>query len=423
MSPATIEILEPRLCLSTTPNDPDYVDQWNLPASGLATAWDATRGSPAVVVADVDTGLDYTHPDLYLNVWINQSEIPKKLKRKLVDTDRDKRITFYDLNAPANAGRVRDANRNGYVDAGDILRPTRRGGWDDGVDQGNNGYVDDLVGWDFADDDNDPMDHDGHGTHTGGTIAAIGNNNRGVAGVAWRASLMSAKIFEDRSGEATADRYIAEAIRYTAANGARVSNNSWGGGDYSDELYDAIAYAQKRGQTFVVAAGNDRQNLDSSYAESWPAEYDLDNIVVVGATRDSGRMASYSDYGKTEVDLFAPGSGILSTTPGGDYEEMSGTSMAAPHVAGAVALVLSASPRLTAAQVKARLIIGADQASGLVATSVSNGQLDVANALANVAGARVPQTGGVGGGGGIYLPRPRRPWLPFSLDEVAIDWN
>src|SRR5436190_8024058 len=148
--PSTIEQLETRLCLSTTPNDPDYRDQWGLSASDAPAAWDGSKGSMAVVVADIDTGLDYTHPDLYQNVWINQGEIPRKIRRHLVDTDGDRRITFYDLNAPANRGRVPDNNRNGYVDAGDILRGARRHGWSNGLDQDRNGYVDDLVGWDFG---------------------------------------------------------------------------------------------------------------------------------------------------------------------------------------------------------------------------------------------------------------------------------
>jgi subtilisin family serine protease len=417
MSSRSVQPLESRVHLSTTPNDPDYDEQYGLDAVNMPAAWDVTTGSTKVTVAHIDTGVDYTHPDLYLNVWINQDEIPAKIRRKLVDTDRDKLITFYDLNAPANKGRVPDNNRNGYIDAGDILRGARRHGWMDGVDEGENGYKDDLVGWDFAENDNDPMDSDGHGTHTAGTIAAIGNNGEGGAGVVWRTRLMALKIFDDGyDGDAASDPTIAKAIRYSAANGARVSNNSWGGEGYSGSLYNAIKYAAGKGQVFVTSAGNDHKDLDSRYSSDYPAQYDLDNIVVVAATTSSRRLASYSDYGQEEVDLAAPGSRVLSTVLDGEYDTMSGTSMASPHVAGAAALILSVNPKMGVAKVKARLIAGADQNDNLVATSVSNGELNCANALANAAGDRVDQDPPDDGDPFPWMPK--HPFSTRSIDPV-----
>ena len=224
-----VEALERRVFLTTTPNDGLYDQQWGPAASAAGAAWDTTRGSAAVVVAGIDTGIDYKHEDLYLNVWINPDEIPAGVRAKLKDADEDGAITFYDLNDSANRGRVRDVDRNGRIDAADLLTRAKYGGWANGKDDGGNGYRDDIIGWDFADGDNNPIDRDGHGTHTAGTIAAVGNNGIGVAGMAWRASLMALKIFSDEGEGATA-RAIASAIRYAVDNGARVSNNSWGGG-------------------------------------------------------------------------------------------------------------------------------------------------------------------------------------------------
>jgi subtilisin family serine protease len=382
------EPLEARLLLSTTPNDAYYRDQWGMPASAAPAAWDTTRGSAAVVVADIDTGLDYKHLDLYQNVWINPAEIPSAVKKTLKDTDGDGRITFYDLNASANRGKVTDVDKNGRIDAADILTRARYGGWADHIDEGGNGYVDDIVGWDFANNDRSPMDHDGHGTHTAGILGATGNNGRGVAGVNWRVSLMAVKIFDDR-GYSASDRTIAAAIRYSADNGARVSNNSWGGPAYSTTLRDAIAYAGRLGQVFVTAAGNDSENIDSPRNPSYPAAFSLDNIIDVAATEAEGTFAWYSDYGRVTVDVSAPGSDVLSTLPGNAYGWMSGTSMASPFVAGAAALMLAKDRSLSAAQIKARIIGSADQSRDLAGTSVSNGELNIANALANRAGVRV----------------------------------
>jgi len=390
-----VETLESRVHLSGT-NDPMLASQYALASAGVPAAWDTTRGSTAVVVADIDTGVDYTHPDLYLNVWINQAEIPPAVKPKLVDTDGDGRISFYDLNDPANASLTSDANGNGYVDAGDLLRPIEEGGWEDGVNGRSNPadvYTDDIVGWDYADNDNNPLDDAvtgaGHGTHTAGIIGAAGDNGVGISGVAQKVSMMLVRIFGDAGGSAPSAQ-IAAAIRYTADNGSRVANASWGvsEGRNGDVVYRAIAYAGQKGELLVAASGNSGWDLDSRLQNNYPAEYDLPNIVAVGATTREGERASYSNYGASTVDVAAPGTAILSTLPGGRYGALSGTSMAAPLVTGTAALMLSTNPSLTVAQLRQRLVRGADRSGELNNFSVSDGKLNAVNAVLNQKGSR-----------------------------------
>ncbi|HWP40656.1 MAG TPA: S8 family serine peptidase, partial [Tepidisphaeraceae bacterium] len=250
-----LESLEPRRLLAGS-NDPLLASQYALSQAAVTDAWDRTRGSAAVVVADLDSGADYTHQDLYANIWINQAEIPASLKGRLRDVDRDGVISFYDLNSRFNSRYVRDLNRNGYIDAGDLLTSTKRGGWEDGINgqsSENDHYIDDIVGWDFAESDNDPMDdgdaNGGHGTHTAGILGAMGDNGVGISGVMQKAAIMLVRIFND-AGASIPAGLVARAIRYAADAGARVANASWGSayGRNGDVLYDAIAYAGSKGQ-------------------------------------------------------------------------------------------------------------------------------------------------------------------------------
>jgi len=362
---------------SATPSDTLFSNQYAQIKTSATSAWEITTGSAKTVAAVIDTGVDYTHPDLYKNIWINQAEIPTSIRANLTDVDGDGKITFWDLNNPTNigTGKALDLNANGYIDGGDLIQPTAQGGWDDGVDQGGDGYIDDIIGWNFISNTNDPMDltaeGGGHGTHVSGTIGAMGNNGVGVAGMAWQVEIMPLRFIGATGGSSTA---AAAAIRFSATNGAVVSNNSWGGGGYTQTLYDAINYARTKGEIFVAAAGNSSANNDTT--AFYPSNYNLDNIVSVAATDQNDLLASFSNYGQTTVDLAAPGVGIVSTYPGKQYVSMSGTSMATPQVTGSLVLLLSKEPNLTYSQAVARTLNSVDKLSNLTATTVSGGRLN-----------------------------------------------
>ncbi|MBN9522630.1 VCBS repeat-containing protein, partial [bacterium] len=400
-----------------TPNDPSFNQLWGMNNTGsnpgvgtgvpdadidAPEAWDLTapsRGSTQVVVAVDDSGVDYTHPDLYLNVWLNQTEIPAAVRPTLADTDGDGLITFWDLNAPANAGRVADNNLNGRIDAGDVLRPTGLGGWMDSLD-GNavgtaNGFVDDLVGWDFFNNDNNPDDEWSgvwHGTHVAGTIGAIGNNSVGVTGVNWKTQIMIVRgLGPTGSGPYSA---LLGALDYAVDNGAKLSNHSWGGSAPSSALEASVVNARNHGHLMVVAAGNGGidgfgDNLDNPVAEtSYPAVYPYDNIITVANTTNTDAVNSSSNYGLTSVDLGAPGTNVLSTmssTRGPAYGYLSGTSMATPHVAGTAALMLSLNPTATYTQVRNAIFQTVDPITALRTNGptpvATGGRLNAARAV------------------------------------------
>ena len=332
-----IELVQPNAKITTNaiPNDPSFPKLYALNNSGQTggkfdadidapEAWDYTTGTGQTVVAVIDTGVDYNHDDLRANIWVNSGEI---------------------------AGN--------------------------GLDDDGNGYIDDLHGYDFANNDSNPMDDNGHGTHVSGTIGAVGDNGLGVVGVNWHTKIMALK-FLDESGSG----YLSNAIRaldYAVANGARLSNNSWGGGGYEATLGMAIARASSVGHIFVAAAGNSASNNDVT--ASYPASYAYDNVVAVAATDQNDNLASFSNYGASTVDIAAPGVSIYSTLPGNSYGSYSGTSMATPQVAGALSLYLDANPSATASQAITALYQSADAILSLSNRVAGSRRLNIGNML------------------------------------------
>lgn len=286
-----------------------YPDLWGIQKINSSYAWNTSIGSPSVIVADIDTGVDRNHEDLRDNMWVNAKEIPNN-----------------------------------------------------GIDDDMNGYVDDYYGWDWVNNDNDPMDDHGHGTHTAGTIAATGNNTIGVVGVNWAGKIMALKFLNSGGSGYLSD--AVKALQYAADNGARISSNSWGSSGTSTMLDDAIQYAHDRGMTVVVAAGNSNSDaLGFSPASS-------DMAITVAASDYNDLKASFSNWGQ-KIDVAAPGVNILSTraavnpmctatrTIGTNYCVVSGTSMATPHVAGLAALLLSKDPSLTNEEIRQIIRTGA----------------------------------------------------------------
>ena len=345
--------------IATTPNDPRYFELWGLHNTGQTggtagadidaeRAWDVSTGSRQIVVAVIDTGVDYNHPDLVNNIWTNAGEIPGN-----------------------------------------------------GLDDDSNGHVDDVHGFNFVGNNGNPMDDNEHGTHCAGTIGAEGNNGVGVAGVCWQVSIMAVKFLDAGGGGNTADAI--SSVEYATLMGAQVMNNSWGGGGYSQALKDAIDAAGAAGSVFVAAAGNSAVNNDLT--PHYPSSYASANVVAVMSTDDQDARSSFSSFGLTSVDLAAPGSDILSCAPGGGYQLLSGTSMATPHVAGACALLLSVNPSLTVAALKEALFNTVEPT--LAGQCVSGGRMNVARALARVGASWItvtPQGGtNVAPGGALNL--------------------
>ena len=385
------------MSIDQTPNDPKFTDGtlWGLNgAHGInaPAAWDVTTGAPAIIVADIDTGIDYNHLELYQNIWINQAEIPATRLRNLTDVFRDGYISMRDLNDPSNQGpgKITDQNGDGRITAADLLAPTQLdtagvdkglGGWANGVSEdGDTAHVDDLVGWNFVNNTNDPLDDNGHGTHTAGTIAERGNDAVGGVGVMWQAEVMGLK-FLAANGSGT-DLGAALAVRYAADHGARVSNNSYGGGQGAGSpMVDAISYAATKGQVVVAAAGNNSGNNDNAGA-SYPATFPNDNIVAVAAIDINGNLANFSNYGATTVDLAAPGVNIYSTLPNNAHGSLSGTSMATPHVTGAIGLLLSAHPGWTYQQLIRQVLSTTTPDASVAGKTVTGGVLNIGAALA-----------------------------------------
>jgi subtilisin family serine protease len=333
-----------------TPNDPLFGDAWHLPAISAPAAWDTTTGSASVTVAVVDTGFQQNHADLAPNLWTNPGEVVN------------------------------------------------------GADDDGNGKVDDLHGWNFVNGSASPEDDNGHGTHVGATAGARGNDGFGVPGVAWNIKLMPLKA-GNHDGVFTTGA-IVDAFTYACGEGARIVNASLTGTSPDPGVRAAIDACPAT--LFVAAAGNSATNND--LAPRYPCAYDSPNIVCVAATDDLDALASFSNYGAASVDLAAPGVDILSAYPPSDWAWASGTSAAAPQVAGAAALLATHRPTLMATELRAALMNGVDKVAGLHGAVGVGGRLNVQKALA------APTTPPL-----IYIPPPPAPPVspPGPADTTA----
>ncbi len=362
-----IKSIEPnfRVKAFATPNDSKYSQMWGLNNTGQSggtvdvdidapEAWNISQGSSEVIIAVLDTGVLYTHPDLKNNMWNNSAEIPGN-----------------------------------------------------GIDDDGNGYVDDVHGINSITNAGDPKDDNGHGTHCAGVIAGVTNNSEGISGVSWNSKIMALK-FLDNSGSGSLSDAI-QGIQYVIAmkqKGVNVKaiSNSWGGSGYSASLESAIELANSYGIVFIAAAGNESNDNDSK--ASYPASYDLDNVITVAALDKSGNLASFSNFGRNSVHVAAPGVSILSTYLNNQYTLLSGTSMATPFVSGITALILS-TQNLTPLQVKSKLMSTVKPLNTLQGLVKSAGIVSAYRALSDSS---------------IPLP-PVNNTISYKSTPKAYDWN
>lgn len=357
----------PMAPVSSASADPLFSKQWGMIDMGAAQVWPRAKNNQNVIVAVIDSGVDYTHPDLIANMWRNPGETGKDAQ-----------------------GRDRSKN---------------------GIDDDGNGYVDDVVGYDFVSNDSLPYDkstpawqlllgggNPGHGTHCAGNVAARGNNGMGISGVAPNAQIMALRFISEKGSGVTSAAI--KAIRYAVDNGARVLNNSWGssGEDPKEQaenraLREAIQYAESKGVLFIVAAGNGFNGKgydnDTSARPAYPASYPYSNIISVAAIDVNNKLGRFSNYGVKTVHIGAPGVKIFSTVVGGKYSDQpipflavwEGTSMAAPHVAGAAALYWAQNPNKTMAEVKDAILKSAAPIPALAGKVSSGGKLNLVNLM------------------------------------------
>lgn len=345
-----IEYIEPNYIITLSkakvneeppvPKDENFQMQWGMKNDGtnggifspgiagedtnVLRAWSVTEGSKEIKIAVIDTGVDYTHPDLKDQMDVNLAEMNGK----------------------------------------------------PGVDDDGNGFVDDIYGYDFANKDADPKDGNGHGTHCAGIIGAA-HNDIGVAGIMAHVKIVPIKFLSDEGSGELIDAVAA--INYAIKRGVNIMSNSWGGPDKEKSLEDAIRAAESAGITFVAAAGN--ESADNDTTASFPANFEIGNIISVGSYTPAGAKSNFSNYGLKSVHVTAPGSSILSTYRGGGYTSMSGTSMATPHIAGIIGLLLSKEPWLTPQLIKERLIRTSVKTPKLGKASLSGGRVDAYRAL------------------------------------------
>lgn len=299
-------------------NDPLFDDLYGLVKIEAPQAWDITTGSSSTLIGVIDSGVDYTHEDLVANIFYNEAEI------------------------------------------------------ENGEDTSGNGFIDDIRGWNFKENNNDPMDDNRHGTHVAGTIAAAANNEKGVVGVTWNARILPIRFLGNEGGFSSDG---INGIYYATMMGAKITNNSWGGGGFSTAMRDAIDDAGAAGSLFVAAAGNNGNDQ-----LMYPAAFNRPNMISVAASTASDQRASFSTYGST-VHVAAPGHQIMSAVLNNGYEKLSGTSMASPHVAGAAALVHAVAPELPVTMLREWLLNSVDELPVWDGFVTSGGRLNVRRAI------------------------------------------
>jgi subtilisin family serine protease len=321
---------------SRVPNDPRLGDLYGLTRMDAANAWEITTGSPSVMVAVIDTGVQYNHADLEHNIAVNSGEIPGN-----------------------------------------------------GVDDDANGYIDDYFGYDFYSGDGNPADEHGHGTHCAGIVGAHGDNGQGVAGINWNVGILPVRVLGPSGAGSDAD--VAAGMYYAISRGAAVLSLSLGGPSFSAVLDDAVQYARDQGVLVVAAAGNDHgQDLDVD--PSYPASLSYDNMLAVAATDSTDGLAGFSNYGPSSVHVAAPGASILSTYIGGQFAYMSGTSMATPYVAGIAALMKSAKQSLGYMEIRSGIISSSDPIEALQGKVMANGRVNAYRAVATALSGEVSPT-------------------------------
>ncbi|KAK6589807.1 subtilisin-like serine protease [Cryptosporidium xiaoi] len=372
------------------PNDPKFGEQWGMynkvsnTDSKVLQAWrhlginysgylnggysSRIENTPKreVIVAVIDTGVDYTHPDLVENMWINEREL--------------------------------------------YGRP--------GVDDDLNGYVDDIYGYDFANNKGTPIDDEGHGTHCAGTIAAKGNNNEGISGINWNGVKIMALKFLRGNGVGFLSDSV-KAINYAIKMGAHILSNSWGGGSFSQATYDAIKRSIDKNMLFVVAAGNDRNNND--IRPTYPSAYQLPNVLSVAAIDIYGRLGIFSNYGHRSVDIAAPGVDILSTSSNKGYKRLSGTSMACPFVSGAVALLYAFDPNMTFDYAKSLLLKSVTILNSLRSSVKTSGTLNIHKAVQMMNQEVYNNIGNNDGGNNVNSDKDvirKEAWIVFKAPEI-----
>jgi subtilisin family serine protease len=315
---------------SKTPNDPLYQYQYAVSNMALESAWELTTGDTDILTLVLDTGIQYDHPDLADNVWVNPGEIPNN-----------------------------------------------------GIDDDGNGYRDDVHGFNAIYNTGDPYDDNGHGTHCAGILGASGDNGEGITGAAWRTKIVSAKFLAQNGGGRISDAlkgiYYGIALKQAGHN-IVVSNNSWGMNSYSAALYTAIQASEEVGIAFVAAAGNNRQHTDEN--PHYPSSFNLDGIIAVASTDSEDRLSTFSNFGPRSVDIAAPGTSILSSYISSIYERLSGTSMATPQITGVVILMQAACRgTLTTAEVKEILLTTGTYSGALNGVILSNSVVNAYQAV------------------------------------------